>query len=75
MIEAGVKPQKKFSDYFKENIYVNPSGMLYGEQLRYCLETFGVDHILWGKIILTVKRKISEHFWKNLTFRMRIAKK
>ena len=40
---------KKFSDYFKENIYVNPSGMLYGEQFRYCLETFGPDHICWGE--------------------------
>ena len=40
---------KKISDYFKENIYVNPSGMLYGEQFRYCLETFGADHILWGE--------------------------
>ena len=40
--------QKKISDYFKENIYVNPSGMLYGEQFRYCLDTFGPDHITWG---------------------------
>ena len=40
---------KKFSDYFKENIWINPSGMLYGEQFRYCLETFGVDHIMWGE--------------------------
>lgn len=49
MMDAGVKSKKKFSDYFKENIYVNPSGMLYGEQLRFCLETFGVDHIMWGE--------------------------
>ena len=41
--------KKKFSDYFKQNIYVNPSGMLYAEQFRYCLETFGVDHITWGE--------------------------
>ena len=41
--------KKKFSDYFKENIYVNPSGMLYAEQFRYCLETFGAEHILWGE--------------------------
>ena len=41
--------KKNFSDYFKENIYINPSGMLYGEQFRYCLETFGPDHILWGE--------------------------
>ena len=44
---SGMK--KKFSEYFKENIYVNPSGMLYPEQLRYCLETFGPDHIMWGE--------------------------
>ena len=49
MMDAGVKSEKKFSDCFKENIYVNPSGMLYAEQLRYCLDTFGVDHILWGE--------------------------
>ena len=49
MMDAGVESKKKFSEYFKENIYVNPSGMLYGEQLRYCLETFGVDHIMWGE--------------------------
>ena len=41
--------KKKISDYFKENVYVNPSGMLYGEQFRYCLETFGADHITWGE--------------------------
>ena len=41
--------KKTFSDYFKENIYVNPSGMLYEEQFRYCLATFGADHICWGE--------------------------
>ena len=41
--------KRKFSDYFKKNVYVNPSGMLYGEQFRYCLETFGADHITWGE--------------------------
>lgn len=43
------KLNKKISDYFKENIFVNPSGMLYGEQFRFCLETFGPDHIMWGE--------------------------
>ncbi len=41
--------RKRISDYFKRNIYVNPSGMLYGEQFRYCLETFGADNITWGE--------------------------
>lgn len=57
MMDAGVKLKKTFSDSFKENIYVNPSGMLYAEQLRYCLDTFGVDHILWGgRLSLPPKR-------------------
>ena len=41
--------KKKISDYYKENIYVNHSGMLYAEQFRYCLDTFGANHILWGE--------------------------
>ena len=41
--------KKPLSGYFKEQIYVNPSGMLYAEQFRYCLETFGADHITWGE--------------------------
>ena len=49
-IGRGVTGLKKdFSDYFKENVYVNPSGMLYGEQFRYCLEFFGPERILWGQ--------------------------
>lgn len=41
--------QKDISDYFKTNIFVNPSGMMYAEQLRFCIDTFGVDHIMWGE--------------------------
>lgn len=36
------------SEYFKRNVYTHPSGMYYDAQFRFCLETFGVDHILWG---------------------------
>lgn len=41
--------KKNISAYFKENVYVNPSGMMYEPQLRFCLDTFGEDHILWGE--------------------------
>ncbi len=41
--------KRNISDYFKKNIYVNPSGMLYEEQFKYCLITFGSDHITWGE--------------------------
>ena len=49
MLDYGVKMKNKFSYYFKNNIYVNPSGMLYKEQFEYCQKTFGIDHILWGE--------------------------
>ncbi len=37
------------SRYFEDHVYVNPSGMTYDANFRYCLEKFGVDHILWGE--------------------------
>ena len=40
---------KPISRYFEDNVYVNPSGMTYGANFRYCLEKFGADHILWGE--------------------------
>lgn len=40
---------RPISSYFKENIYVNPSGMMYEEQFRFCMDTFGAEHILWGE--------------------------
>lgn len=45
--DTGLK--KPISQYFKENVYVNPSGMTYESDFRYCLTEFGVDHILWGE--------------------------
>lgn len=45
--DTGLK--KPVSRYFEENIYVNPSGMTYDANFRYCLEKFGADHILWGE--------------------------
>ncbi len=57
--------KKKISDYFKENIYVNPSGMLYEEQFRYCLETFGADHITWGEDYPYRKKETIRSFLEN----------
>lgn len=37
------------SHYFRHNVWVNPSGMTYDPQFRFCLEEFGADHILWGE--------------------------
>lgn len=40
---------KSFSRYFKENVYVNPSGMMYEAQFRFCMATFGAERIMWGE--------------------------
>ena len=48
-MNASLSLNKKISDYFKENVYVNPSGMMNAAQFRYCMETFGSKHILWGE--------------------------
>lgn len=45
--DTGLK--KPVSQYFEENVWVNPSGMTYDANFRYCLEKFGADHILWGE--------------------------
>ena len=47
-LNEAVSLKKPISDYFKENIYINPSGIINEAQFRFCLDTFGVDHIMWG---------------------------
>ena len=37
------------SYYFKNNIYTNPSGMFFKDDMDFCLKTFSADHILWGQ--------------------------
>ena len=37
------------SYYFKNNIYTNPSGMFFKDDMDFCLKTMGADHILWGQ--------------------------
>ena len=47
-LNNAVSLKKPISDYFKDNLYVNPSGIINEPQFRFCLDTFGVDHIMWG---------------------------
>lgn len=44
---TGLKHQVSW--YWKEHFYVNPSGICNAPQFRFCLDTFGPDHILWGQ--------------------------
>ncbi|QSE94920.1 amidohydrolase [Rhodococcus pseudokoreensis] len=36
------------SDYVRNNVYITPSGMFSQAQLQYCVETLGVDRILYS---------------------------
>lgn len=48
-----MKPQstglkKKISDYYHENVYYTPSGILSTDQLEYMVRVFGAEHIIWA---------------------------
>ena len=41
--------RKKVSDYYKENIWYTPSGIMSEMQLDYFVKLFGADHIIWSE--------------------------
>lgn len=40
--------KKKVSDYFHENVWFTPSGILSKDQFKYMVKVFGADHIIWA---------------------------
>jgi predicted TIM-barrel fold metal-dependent hydrolase len=40
------KLERTFRDYFRDNVFITPSGMFSQDQLRYCVDTMGVDRII-----------------------------
>ena len=40
------KLDRTFREYFRDNVFITPSGMFNQAQLRYCVETVGVDRII-----------------------------
>ncbi|WP_020663243.1 amidohydrolase family protein [Amycolatopsis benzoatilytica] len=40
------KLDRTFREYFQRNVFITPSGMFSQAQLRYCVDTVGVDRIL-----------------------------
>ena len=40
--------KKKISDYYKENFYITPSGILSPMQFEYMVKLMGADHIMWA---------------------------
>lgn len=45
--EAGIEHPVGW--YLRNRVWVNPSGMTYDPQFRFCLDEFGPDHIMWGE--------------------------
>ena len=45
--KTGLK--KKISDYYKENIWYTPSGIMSEMQLDYFIKLVGADHIIWSE--------------------------
>lgn len=44
--KTGLK--KHIADYFRENVWYTPSGMLSQSDMEYCIKMFGTDHIIWS---------------------------
>ena len=52
-MDAIMRPQttglkKKVSDYFHENVWFTPSGILSKDQFEYMVKVFGAEHIIWA---------------------------
>lgn len=40
--------RKNISEYYREHVYVSPSGIYSDSELKYCLEIMGAEHILFS---------------------------
>lgn len=40
--------KKKVSEYYKEHVYITPSGILSTDQLEYIVKLMGADHVLYA---------------------------
>lgn len=40
------KLERTFREYFRDNVFITPSGMFSQDQLRYCVATVGIDRII-----------------------------
>jgi hypothetical protein len=47
MLSAATKLPKKISEYFKEHVYVTPSGIFSDRYLKWAMDVLGAEHILF----------------------------
>ncbi len=49
ILDKGITGLKKnVSEYYKENVYITPSGILSKDQLEYTVKVMGADHVLYA---------------------------
>ncbi|MBU7555775.1 amidohydrolase family protein [Pediococcus ethanolidurans] len=47
-LDAYTGLKKHFSDYYRQNVYVTPSGILSNPQLNFVLAEMGADHLIYS---------------------------
>lgn len=59
-VATGLK--KSFSEYYRNNIYITPSGIFEYDQMLFSLNRVGADHILWSEDYPFVKSNHAGQF-------------
>lgn len=54
--------KKNVSDYYKEHVYVSPSGIFTNDELEYCMRVLGADHILFSADYPFIRHKNAEEY-------------
>jgi len=57
--------QKNFADYYREQLYLSPSGMFYDAPFQLCLSEMPEDHLLWSMDYPYVMRENTREYLKN----------
>ena len=40
--------KKKVSEYYREHVYITPSGIMSNDQLEYMVKVMGADHVMYA---------------------------
>ena len=65
MVDTGLK--KKISEYYKENVYITPSGIISENDMEYILKVFGPEHIIWSEDFPYIKTEKIRFFLDDPT--------
>lgn len=57
--------KKSFSEYYRNNVFITPSGMFTWPQFQLSLTQVSADHILWAQDFPYIKGNETRHFLEN----------